>query len=409
MRYLVNVDPPIRRLAACTFLNRLGNGILLVLVPVYFVRHLGFDLIELGLTFGTATAIAVLIPVPTGALIERTGPRGVYRTALFALAVCSVAPALTSRVWPTAAAWLLVSVVEAAFGTSNQVMMADSSTAGSAARSKGFLRAMSNVAMSLGSAAAGVVLVVDDTAYFRLALLANALLTLGAWALSARLPPVSTPPRYQAAARRGDAFRDAPYVVTAIGIGLASAHFAAVEVALALFLVERTDVPGWGVSAFLVTNTIGVAVSQTHIASRCRTLLGGGRFLVIGAAVVLVGLAAVGLCARAPADWQVALLLLAALVYTVGETVASAGEWTLLFDSVPPGRQGAYQGFASASQAGFDAASRAVVAGVCVAYGGAGWLAIGLVGLAGSLLAAAMVPKLQRRLPATSATAGHVA
>ncbi len=398
----IDIAPPIRRVAACTFLNRMGNGLLLVLVPVYFVRHLGFTLPELGLTFGVATLLAVAAPVPTGALIERADVRTVYRAALLALALCSLLPVLTTSVGPAAVGWLVLSAAEGVFGTSNQVLVAEYSAPGAAATSKGFLRAVSNVSMSVGMAAAGAVLVLDDERAFRLAFAANVLLTLAALVLSGRVPRVARPHRPTSATnvsrrRVWDAFRDTPYLLTTFAVGVMSVHFAAIEVALALFLIERTDLPKWSVSAFLIVNTVGVAVLQTHVASRSTTVSGTPRFLVGGATLILVALMGIGLCARLPLSWQLALLLLAALVYTVGEMAVSAGEWTLLFDSVPPGRQGAYQGLAGASQAGFDAAARTVAGVVCLAFGGLGWWLIGGIALVGAFLASSLTPSLERR------------
>lgn len=387
------LPPVVKQIAVCTFLNRLGSGLLVLLIPVYFVRHIGFEPQQLGLTLGIATLLAMCVSLPTGSLVERIGVTPVYRWALLALALTSLTPAFADGIAAAAAAWFGLAVVDGAFRTANQALVGEVSVPGSAAKNKGILRAVTNIAMSLGMALGGFVLIVNSSSAFKAALVFNALMTAGAFIAAAPIPRIPTPDRSERPRLR-DPVKDRPYVLTMLCLGVSSIHFSAIDVALALFIIAFTDLPNWIPAAFFIVNTVGVALFQARIAGRVDALVKAPRYLSLGAALIIVSFALVSACAWAPFPLQVASICIAVLVYTTGEMTASAAEWSLLFDSVPDSRHGAYQALATTSQSLFDAGYRAVVPIICLSFSGAGWLLAGLVAVVGAGLAVLASGKL---------------
>ena len=75
----------------------------------------------------------------------------------------------------------------------------------------------------------------------------------------------------------------------------------------------------------------------------------------------------------------VALLLLGALIHVVGEMRQSAGGWGVAFGLAPDALQGQYQGLFSTSMATSHAIGPLLMTALPIAFGAAGWVALGLI------------------------------
>ncbi|MFD0527610.1 hypothetical protein ACFQ1I_11025 [Kitasatospora arboriphila] len=61
---LLHPDPTVRRLAAITLVNTLGNGLFMTLGALYFTRMLGLPAAQVGIGLTAAGLCGVLIGVP---------------------------------------------------------------------------------------------------------------------------------------------------------------------------------------------------------------------------------------------------------------------------------------------------------------------------------------------------------
>ncbi|GAA4992815.1 hypothetical protein GCM10025734_21410 [Kitasatospora paranensis] len=170
---LLHPDPVIRRLAAITLVNTLGNGLFMTLGALYFTRILGFGAARVGLGLTAAGLCGVLIGVPAGRVADRWGTKPVL-VALVALeAVGTACYPLVGNF--TAFVLLACAVTAADRGSATvrnalyaEVLPADRRVAGRA-----YLRVVTNVGIGVGTGLAALALQADNRGAYTAAILAD--------------------------------------------------------------------------------------------------------------------------------------------------------------------------------------------------------------------------------------------
>lgn len=252
------------------------------------------------------------------------------------------------------------------------------------ARTKAYLRSITNLGMTFGTAIAALALHFDTRAAYVSVLYLDAATFLVCGLLAARLPHVAAT---EAADSPGmfAAARDLPFVTLTLVTAVLNMHYWIIEIAMPLWVVDHTTAPRWIVSVLVVLNTGTVVLGQVLVARRVvsaptavvATVVSGVLFL---AACGLFGLSgSVGMVAAC------AVLVAAALAEVFGELAQASASFFLGFELAAPQAIGQYQGLFST---GFSLAALmgpTVMALLPLRMGVPGWWILG-----GILMAAAL-------------------
>ncbi|PWU53716.1 MFS transporter [Micromonospora sp. S4605] len=382
---------PARTLTLGTLVRTVGRGLWLAASALFLTRSVGLTATEVGLGLTVSALVGLLASAPTGYLADRLGPRGTQIGALVAGGVLTAA-LVTVGSFP---AFLVVgaatALADAVDRGARGALIAGSVPADQRVRTRAYLRATTNVGISVGAVLAGFAIALDTRAGYVALILTAAATYLAAAAVFTRLPAIAPAP-VPAHGPRLIALRDRPFLAFTVLDGLMSMHFSLLNIALPLWIAGHTRAPAWVISALLLVNTGMVVLFQVRAARGTESLSGAGRAarragVAIAAACVLF--AAAG---DLPTGAAIALLVCGALAHVVGELWQSAAGWGISFGLAPEHAHGQYQG---AYSMGFELGrmlAPAVVTTLAIGWGVPGWLLLG--GL--FLLLGALVPVVVR-------------
>lgn len=400
----IPVDPQLRVLAGATLVNTVGNGALATTFALYFTHVVGLTATQVATALSVAAAVALFCQVPLGHLGDVRGPREVLRWLTFGAGVATTGLLVTRNI----AALCLVLAVEAFFDRGASAvrngLIARIATGGRGVRFKAYLRAVTNVGISVGAGLGGLALLVDRPWAYLGVFALNAVTFVVTAVLLGRLPHLApAPPRAEGESRL-QVLRDRPFVLVSVLTGVFAMHFFVIELAVPLWIATRTAAPKSLVAITLLVNTVAVALFQVRLSRGSATVGAAARTMLVGSFWVLGGFALISL-ADGQAVWAAVTLLLAgAGVHVVGEMVGSSGQWGVQMGLAPQERQGQYQGFAGMSFSIASILAPPLVALLCIDWGRPGWFVMGGV----VVVAAALNVRATRWALRTRATYGVV-
>ena len=365
-----------RTLAIGTLVNTLGNGMFVTVSAIYFTQVVGLPAVQVGLGLTIAGAAGLLVGVPMGHVADLRGPREmlVLLTGLLGIAVLGYL--LVATFLGFVAVAVVVALLDRAGGAARGALIATVGEPEHRVRLRAYLRAVTNVGITFGGLVGALALVVDSPLGYRAVVALNAA-TFVATALVARRLPHLPPTPHTGEGPRLVALRDRPFLaVTALNAVMAL-HYGLVDVALPLWVVERTSAPKWVVAALLLANTVTVVLFQVRV-SRGVATVGHGAAATRRAGFVLA-LACVVYASSSLGGPLVAgvVLVLGALAHVAGELLQAAGSWALGFGLAPQSAQGQYQGLFSTGFAATTMLAPAVLTALVVGWGAPGWFVLG--------------------------------
>ncbi|GAA4510009.1 hypothetical protein GCM10023191_072050 [Actinoallomurus oryzae] len=253
MPHLVPHTGPQRVVAASNFVYTVGSGLYLTAGVLFFTQAVHLPASQVGLGLGiVAGLLSLAVGIAVSHLADRRGARGVYAATLVVQTLATPGFVLVDGFWP------FVLTVGAATGAK---------AAGLAARSplirryggdrpqefRAYLRAVTNVGISLGALLAGWAVQVGTLTAYQMLVVGNAIAFAASAAILAFLPPVTAGPVVHGP--RWIALRDRPYLLLTALEGIMAVQFKVLTVAVPLWLVEATTAPRWLVSGTMVVNT----------------------------------------------------------------------------------------------------------------------------------------------------------
>ncbi|MCL6302802.1 MFS transporter [Streptomyces kronopolitis] len=368
---------PIRFLTIASFVTTVGSGLYLAGSMLFFTRVVGLSVSAVGSGLALATVAGILSGLPLGAVADRVGPRGLYVATQGVQATAMFLFPMTHSF-----AVFLTLVTVAAVGQRGAqavggALIARISEPGERTRVRSHLRAVTNLGMGIGAAAAGIALQLDSTTGYTLLILANGLSFLAAAGLLLKIPSVAPVPRPPGAPRM-EAMRDKPYLALSLLCGVIGFQYDVVSLILPLWLVSHTAAPRWWLSALLVVNTAVVVLFQVRATRWVRgplpasTALRGAGFLALAGCTVLA------LATGTSAPVAATLLLVGVLLLSSGELGLAAGAFEISFTLAPEHAQGQYQGAFNLADGAVRAAAPVVLTTLCLQWGRPGWVALGL-------------------------------
>ncbi|MFG2352182.1 MFS transporter [Streptomyces sp. NPDC048521] len=349
---------------------------------------------QVGLGLGIAGCAALALGIAVGHLADRRGARGVYAATLVAQALATAAFTLAHGFWS------FVLVVSAAMGAKG---------AGAAARGplvrhyggtrpqefRGYLRAVTNVGVSVGALLAGWAVQVGTHTAYQVLVAGLALSCAASAAALALLPPVAPSP-----APRGPrwiALRDRPYLLLTVLVGVMAVQFKVLTVAVPLWLVGATSAPHWMISGTMLTGTVMVIMLQVRAGRGVVSPAAGGRAYRRAGFAFLAACALVPLSAGVPGWVAAAVLVVAVVVHAVGELWHAAAGFEVSFALAPDHATGQYLGVFGLGAGLAEAFGPALLISLCVEWGRPGWYVVGALFAVTGLLAPPAVRRAQRR------------
>ena len=365
---------PQRVLAASNFVYTVGSGLYLTAGVLYFTQAVRLPAGQVGLGLGIAGGVALVLGIAVGHLADVWGARGVYAATLVVQALATAGFVVADSFWP------FVGVVCAAAGAK---------AAGLAARSplirdyggdrpqefRAYLRAVTNVGISLGALGAGWVVQVGTLPAYQLLVVGNAVAFAGAAAILVLLPPVA--PKPLAAGPRWSALRDRPYLLLTALDGVMAIQFKVLTVAIPLWLVQATTAPHWLISGTMITGTVMVVALQVRASRTVNSPASGGNAYRRAGVAFLVSCSLISLSAGVPAWAAAALLLTAVVIHTIGELWHSAAGFEVSFALAPPHATGQYLGVFGLGAGLAEALGPGLLIALCITWGRPGWYVVG--------------------------------
>ncbi|MDX5458094.1 MFS transporter [Micromonospora tulbaghiae] len=382
---------PSRTLALSTLVNTVGRGTWLTASALFLTRSVGLSVAQVGVALTLTALVSLVASTPMGYLADRLGPRGLQMAALLASAGCTAALVGVRSFTGFLVVGVLMAVADAGTRGARGALIAGAVPPDQRVRTRAYLRAVTNVGISVGTVLAGFALAADTRgAYVTLILLDAATYVLAA-AVLLRLPPVPPMPA-PAHGPRLIALRDRPFLAFTVLDGLMSMHFSLINIALPLWIAGHTTAPNWLISACLLVNTVVVILFQVRASRGTEDLTGAGRAARRAGVLLAVACALFAAGGGVPVAVAVPLLLAGALVHVVGELWHAAAGWGISFGLAPAHAHGQYQGaYGMGMQLGSMVAPL-VVTTLAIGWGVPGWLVLGVV----FLLLGALVPPVVR-------------
>lgn len=394
MPRLIPDSGPQRVLAASNFVYTVGSGLYLTAGVLYFTEAVRLPAGQVGLGLGVAGLFALVSGVGVGHLADRCGARGVYGATLLVQALATAGFVLADSFWP----FVLVVCVAAA-----------AKAAGVAARSplirhyggerpqefRAYLRAVTNVGVSVGAVGAGWAVQVGTVTAYQLMVAGNAVAFVVSAVLLALLPPVAPVPSGDGP--RWIALRDRPYLLLTILDGVMAIQFKVLTVAIPLWLVGATAAPHWLISGTMLTGTVIVVLFQVRASRDIDSPEAGGRAYRRAGVAFLLSCSVVSLSAGVPARAAAALLVTGVVIHTVGELWHSAAGFEVSFALAPRHATGQYLGVFGLGAGLAEALGPGLLIALCITWGRPGWYVVGALFAVTGLLTPTTVAWAQRQ------------
>ncbi|MFF7359566.1 MFS transporter [Streptomyces sp. NPDC008125] len=396
MRRIIPPAGAPRKLALAQLANSVGDGAYYVVSALYFNRVVGLSPTAIGAALTLGWALGAVAGVPLGHLADRRGPRGV--AVLMSLVTgAAVASFLFVHAYPAfLVAVCVYACAQCGLAAARQALLAALVEPARRTETRAHLQSTVNAGLALGAALGGVALQLDTTSAYVTALALDALSFLVSALLLHRLPAPEGAAHTErpAGERRLAVLRDRPYAVVSLLNMVMLLYMPLLSVALPLWIVRRTEAPGWTVSALLVVNTVSVVLFQVRIASRVTGLDSASRSVRHAGCVLLLACLVFACSSLGTSAWAAgALLLAAAVIQVLGEMLLGSGSWEIGFGLAPADKQGQYQGFYGSGTAVARLIGPLLLTTLILSWGFTGWLVLGGLFLAAGT---AMGPAVRR-------------
>jgi MFS family permease len=337
---------PHRRFVSALAIDAVGSGVWMPLSMLYFLHQTSLTLVQLGLAM-TIANLAVIPVVPMiGTLVDRVGPKVVMQAGNAGAAVSFALYPFAHSMLTVAVLVFAASATRSGFWSALGPMVTQITRTGEREIWFGFLQAMRNAGYGVGGVLAAVALTIGSAAAYQSVVLLNAASYVLAFLLMLGVAGGARPVPHEDDDGTRDVrwwvgFADRGYrVLLAVILCYALAEMT-LNVAMPVYFVDTLGLPGWLPGAVFVINTVMIGVGQGLVV---RAMTGAVRRWVLHAAIAFTAVSFVMFYAAGvlPVVTAVALVLVAAFVYTLGEMTAGPVVAALSAEAPPPDQRGRY-------------------------------------------------------------------
>jgi MFS family permease len=374
--------------------NALGTGLFLPISVIYLTRIVGLSATRAGLGLTIAGLIAVVAGPCAGPLLDRFDARAVV-VGCFAASALGFAAYLAVNSFPSfVAVAIVIQFASRMSRPAGRVLAVRVASGRDRVKALAWQRTLTNLGYGVGGLLAGLALLVHGRTPFAVLLVANAVSFVVASVLILRLPamrPQTAPPPTVSAASRRDqgAYRQLARDRLYLGLAglnvLVSLHDSVLLVAMPLWVSLHTTAPLSMPGILFALNTLLVVLLQVPATRRLTAPSGITRGYRTAAIGFVVATACFAFTAGAGRVLAIVLLVLAVSALTLGEIEVTGGEQLLSTELAPERFRGRYMSIYSSSMSVQQGIGPALVTVVLADWGRAGWSAIALILVAGSV------------------------
>jgi MFS family permease len=380
-------------------IDAVGSGVWMPVSMIFFLATTDLPLVQVGLALSLASLLSLPAAVLVGQQVDRFGSKTVLQAGNALQAASFVLYPFADQVWSVALVVSASVIGRTAFWGSYSPMVTVISPPGEREKWFGFLGALRNAGFAVGGVVAGAALTVDATWLYYTVALINA----ASYALSfVLLSGVSAHDRPSGGHADptvvvegwGTVLRDRGYRWLVASNFCYAMVSAALNVAIPVYVVEMLGLPGWVSAAVFVINTLLIGVGQGLVVAR---MTGAVRSRIVALGLVLSGVSFLVLLGAQPlaVTAAVVVVLVGAVVYTLGELVSGPVLATLAAESPPAALRGRYLATYQLSWNVATGVAPLLYAWLLSQGGGPAWLGLTAIALLGGL---ATVP-MRHRLP----------
>lgn len=367
--------PKIRLLVLIQLIDAVGTGVFLSGSAVIYIRVFGFTPGSIGTAVGCAGAAGLLASIFAGLFVDRIGPRKAMVLLTAFQGVTYLLFFLVRGFLAFAALLCLIAMVDYAKGNAFvAVLAAQLEGQPTMVHSRAVIRSYFNAGVLGGSSAAALLLELDSRWLLGVFVGANSL-SYGVCALlAARVPRPDAGESGRRARRRLGALRDRRFLMVVALMSVLGLHSAVMLVALPIWILTHTTVPGAIVPLLLALNTVLVVTTQVLASRNAERVKGAVRaarqssYLLAGGCLALIGAAVVG------RSVGIALVTVAVVALTSAELRQAAGSWGLSFALAPADARAEYMGAFSMCMPLTAIYGAPLSVGITSGLGKAGWV-----------------------------------
>ncbi|GAA4623987.1 MFS transporter [Actinoallomurus vinaceus] len=374
MPHLLPDTGPQRVIAATNFVNTIGSGLYLTAGVLYFTQAAHLPAAEVGLGLGIAGFVSLAVGIAVGHLADVRGARGVYAATLIVRGLATACFLLAHSFWPFVLAVCAATGAHAAEDAARSPLIRRHG-GDRPQEFRAYLRAVTNIGVSVGALLAGWVVQVGTHTAYELLVIGNAVTVAAAAAFLIFLPPVTPGGAVDGPHRL--ALRDRPYLLITALNGIMAIQFKVLTVALPLWMVEATTAPRWLISSTMLTNTVIIIAFQVRAGRGVDSPAAGGIAYRRSGVAFAVACSLFPLSAGVPAWAATTLLLIAVVVHTVGELWHSAAGFGVSFALAPEHATGQYLGVFGLGTGLAEALGPTLLISLCITWGRPGWYVVG--------------------------------
>jgi predicted MFS family arabinose efflux permease len=373
-----------------TLFVALGAGVYSPVIVVLLVRPGALSEAQ----YGTVAAIAGLVGVAgslaAGLLVDRWGPVacGVVGTALQAAAMAALAlsSAFVVVLFTMSMFMLCTQVASVGRGT----LVATVASEGERSQARGYTYAMANLGLALGSGLGALLASFDTVAALQCAVFADALFLAIAgvllWSFVIGTGTFAAPSN--SAARNPLLTRLNIIRPATLGIAISSillgVQSAIVTVALPVWaVIDRGVSAGW-IGVWATIGTLTAVVCHVQVAGWTSTPRRAGQAQMAGFCVLTVSLTIIVLAQEWRGSALVVALSVVAVCLGLANSAFAASVWSVSYATATDQTVGLHQGLFNTAL-GLSGALSAPLLIACVRHGAAGWCALWLVFLVGTV------------------------
>jgi len=249
---------------------------------------------------------------------------------------------------------------------------------------RAYLRSVTNLGIALGAVCAGVTVEVNSTLAYKILIAGNGISFAMSAAIVWFLPGIRSEPAVSGP--RWVALRDYPYIALTLLDGVLAIQGQVQTVAIPLWLTSFTSAPRWILAAAVVVNTVIVVILQVRASKKITSAHEGGHAMRRAGFMLLISCIIISVTGHLAAVGAATLILVAVIIQTVGELWYAAGGFELSFGLAPEHAQGQYLGVYGMGAGLANSFGPALLTALCIGWGIAGWVTVGILFAAAGLL-----------------------
>ncbi|MET9679537.1 MFS transporter [Streptomyces coeruleorubidus] len=399
-----------RRLAVAALVQSLGIGLFMASSMAYFTRQVDLSANQVASGLALAGVVALGISLLGGVLADRYGARRVLAAVYLGRGVCCVAYVFVTDFWQFMVVTLCAVACDRAGPPVLQALVAVAvPERQERTRLLAVVNVVRNCGLGVGAMAAGVALVSDTQAAYRVTLVTIGLAFLGGAVLVLRVPGQAASKAEAAPAESGErpvkgrVLPDGRYLALT-GLNFLLFFFdTMLLVAMPVWVLEHTDAPRVTVSVLFTLNTLLVVVLQIPVSKLATGQRRTTRMLTWTGAVLAVSSLCFAASGSVAGVLAVAWLVTAVVLLSLAEVVANSAVWDLSIALAPEEQRGRYLSVFNLSVAGQRVLGPVMVTGLLLSAGPLGWVvAAGVLVVAGGAaerVARAAGERMRARVP----------